>query len=140
MWDFLLNAFHLIHGHQEVVRNHALDGIRVVVKSEAFYSRVDEIPIKIVIDLIGGIELRAIDSLQPVEAFFQIIRPPIDRSLGVVGPAHVLARIAIGRRKLWILRHPIFPIFIKLSRQSAGSAVLGVRCLCCAADGQKADR
>ena len=68
----------------------------------------------------------SINSLQLVKAFFQIIGARIDSRRRVIGPPHVLAGIAVRCGQLRILRHPIFPIGIKLRTQCLTRAIVVV--------------
>ena len=64
---------------------------------------------QLVIELIRGIELRAVNRAQRVERIVQLALAPRDRLERVVGPAGVLAGIAHGRRVLGKLAHRVVP-------------------------------
>ena len=97
-WDVLLHAAKLIDRHQ-------------LAREAAFVQRIDGIVTEeVVVELVVGAELGAIDGAQCRQRIVQLPFAPGDRLERVIGPARVLARISHGRRLLGILVHPVCPV------------------------------
>ena len=69
MRNVLLNAFQLIHRHQQVVWDDALDWHRVVVKVQPSNRSFQQIPVEFVTELLCR---RRLDSFEPLQTAFQV--------------------------------------------------------------------
>ena len=112
--DILLDTFELIHRHHQVVWNDSANRQRIVMEVETFHCCFEQITVQVVINLILWLELGAIYHRKTFETLLQILGSSIDGRLRIIRPSHVLPGIAKRGGDLWILRHPIFPVFIEL--------------------------
>src|SRR5438132_453134 len=70
--NILLHTIELVERHEQVARYHAANRDRVVLEVEPLDGRLQQLAVKIEVQLIGGVELRAIEAQQPLTAALQM--------------------------------------------------------------------
>ena len=87
---------------------------RVVVEAQPVYGRLQQIQVQVVVQLIAGLEMRAVQPAQALETLLQISRARVDRRLRVISPPRTLTGAFDKRGRLGVLLHPAFPLFVEL--------------------------
>jgi hypothetical protein len=125
--DVLLDAFHLIDRHVQVVGNDAAQRHGVVAELQPLHRGRDHVAVEVVIELVARRKPGALDPVQLPDRATEMVIPRGDRFRRIVGPPRVVPWIAERGRRLRVLAHPELPVVVEERAEALSRGRTGLR-------------